>query len=172
MYIEVDDFNTNLNDLLGISTPQEVSSSDELPHAKKDENQLDERNEIYTNILNLYYDYIKSTLKKNIHLRDNLIGSMVSILILTLVFTFLSIVLVISQNLDLSNTIMALGTVFVSLLTSFIIIPTKISEYAFNKEETNQISSIIKNIQEYDMAVRDDRQKYNSYLSSNKQNKE
>lgn len=37
-----------------------------------------------------------------------------------------------------------------------IIIPTKIVEYLFNPQETQQIYEVIKNIQDYDKAVRED----------------
>ena len=41
-------------------------------------------------------------------------------------------------------------------ISAIIVIPTKIVEYLFNPKETEQISEIIKNVQTYDKAVRDD----------------
>ena len=46
---------------------------------------------------------------------------------------------------------------FVAYVTSaIIVIPTKIVEYLFNPQETQQINEVIKNIQDYDKAVRED----------------
>ena len=44
----------------------------------------------------------------------------------------------------------------ISFISAIIVITTKIVEYLFNPKETEQISEIIKNIQTYDKAVRDD----------------
>lgn len=44
----------------------------------------------------------------------------------------------------------------ISLVTATIVIPTKVVEYLFNPQETQQIGEIIKNIQSYDKIVRND----------------
>lgn len=44
----------------------------------------------------------------------------------------------------------------ISFLTATIVIPTKVVEYLFNPQETQQIGEIIKNIQTYDKIVRND----------------
>ncbi len=44
------------------------------------------------------------------------------------------------------NNIVAVLTAFVSLISAIIVIPTKIVEYLFNPQETQQINEIIKNI--------------------------
>lgn len=50
----------------------------------------------------------------------------------------------------------AIITSFISFISAMIIVPTKIIEYLFNPQETEQISAIIKNIQDYDKVVRED----------------
>ena len=47
-------------------------------------------------------------------------------------------------------------TAFASVISAIIVIPTKIVEYLFNPQETQQINEVIKNIQDYDKAVRED----------------
>ena len=56
----------------------------------------------------------------------------------------------------LSDNIIALITAFASVISAIIVIPTKIVEYLFNPQETQQINEVIKNIQDYDKAVRED----------------
>ena len=56
----------------------------------------------------------------------------------------------------LSDNIIALITAFASVISAIIVIPTKIVEYLFNPQETQQIYEVIKNIQDYDKAVRED----------------
>ena len=56
----------------------------------------------------------------------------------------------------LSDNTIALITAFASVTSAIIVIPTKIVEYLFNPQETQQINEVIKNIQDYDKAVRED----------------
>lgn len=44
---------------------ESADSIDELPHNRKDEKELDERNKIYTKILYNYSKYLEETLNKN-----------------------------------------------------------------------------------------------------------
>lgn len=63
------------------------------------------------------------------------------------------------RNFFAPNSIASISAIIaalVSFISSMIIIPTKITEYLFNVNETTQFGDIIKNIQEYDKAVRED----------------
>lgn len=44
---------------------ENADSIDELPHNRKDEKELDERNKVYTKILNNYSKYLEETLNEN-----------------------------------------------------------------------------------------------------------
>ena len=116
---------------------------------KNDEKELDDRNKIYSTILENYSKYLKDTLNSN---KSNkqifLIGLLVILLIIVIGF-FICLYF-------LSDNIIALITAFASVISAIIVIPTKIVEYLFNPQETQQIYEVIKNIQDYDKAVRED----------------
>lgn len=118
-----------------------------MPHNKKDEKELDERNKIYTQILDNYSKYLEETLNKNKVSKKYLINLM--IIVLVLIIGAFIIISFIGNHL-------AIISAFISLVSAIIVIPTKIVEYLFNPQETQQISEIIKNIQNYDKAIRDD----------------
>lgn len=126
---------------------ESADSIDELPHNKKDEKELDERNKIYTQILDNYSKYLEETLNKNKVSKKYLIKLM--IIVLVLIIGAFIIISFIGNHL-------AIISAFISLVSAIIVIPTKIVEYLFNPQETQQISEIIKNIQNYDKAIRDD----------------
>ena len=126
---------------------ESADSIDELPHNKKDEKELDERNKIYTQILDNYSKYLEETLNKNKVSKKYLINLMIIVLILIIgAFIIISFI----------GNHLAIISAFISLVSAIIVIPTKIVEYLFNPQETQQISEIIKNIQNYDKAIRDD----------------
>lgn len=126
---------------------ESADSIDELPHNKKDEKELDERNKIYTQILDNYSKYLEETLNKNKVSKKYLINLM--IIVLVLIIGAFIIISFIGNHL-------AIISAFISLVSAIIVIPTKIVEYLFNPQETQQISEIIKNIQNYEKAIRDD----------------
>ena len=126
---------------------ESADSIDELPHNKKDEKELDERNKIYTQILDNYSKYLEETLNKNKVSKKYLINLMIFVLVLIIgAFIIISFI----------GNHFAIISAFISLVSAIIVIPTKIVEYLFNPQETQQISEIIKNIQNYDKAIRDD----------------
>lgn len=143
-------FNNKLNEFSEDFVLDELESADsidELPHNKKDEKELDERNKIYTQILDNYSKYLEETLNKNKVSKKYLINLM--IIVLVLIIGAFIIISFIGNHL-------AIISAFISLVSAIIVIPTKIVEYLFNPQETQQISEIIKNIQNYDKAIRDD----------------
>ena len=120
---------------------ENADSIDELPHNRKDEKELDERNKVYTKILNNYSKYLEETLNENRIKKKYVIYSMIAIFVCIIAFR---------------NEPLATISAVISFISAIIVIPTKIVEYLFNPKETEQISEIIKNIQTYDKAVRDD----------------
>lgn len=151
------------------ATPEKLLSNMGA-YTTKDDESLDKRNKIYTDILDSYYNYLDRNLINNSKLRDTLINNMFTLLILSIVFTFVAIISIVSVKLNPAETIISLGTVLATEISSLALILSKISEYAFNKEETEQIGDIIKNIQDYDKAVREDRQNYRKNQEETTQN--
>lgn len=144
--------NNGLSDFSGSNVIDDlinINSSGDLPHKEKDEKELDERNKIYTDILSSYSIYLNQTLSKNTFNKKAFLIGLLIILGLIVIGFFMYLIL------DGDN-IVAVITAFISLISAIIVIPTKIVEYLFNPQETQQINEVIKNIQDYDKAVRDD----------------
>lgn len=144
--------NNGLSDFSGSNVIDDlinINSSGDLPHKEKDEKELDERNKIYTDILSNYSKYLNQTLSKNTFNKKAFLIGLLIILGLIVIGFFMYLIL------DGDN-IVAVITAFISLISAIIVIPTKIVEYLFNPQETQQINEVIKNIQDYDKAVRDD----------------
>lgn len=148
------DFDIDNNKLL------DLNSDEDLPHRKKDEKELDTRNKIYTKVLKSYNEYIEASLTSNANNKKIfMIGLFVVLGMICLIFavTVISIIIFDVNKLTAITTITAAITSFIGAI---IIIPTQMVKYLFNTEETKQIGEIIRNIQDYDKAVRDDLYKY------------
>ena len=125
-----------------------ANSLEQLPHNRKDEMELDERNKIYTNVLDNYSTYLKENLDTNKCIKKWYVGVMLAIFVLIfLLFGYICVF----KNEDFE-----MISALISLVTATIVIPTKVVEYLFNPQETQQIGEIIKNIQTYDKIVRND----------------
>lgn len=120
----------------------------ELLHciSRKDEIELDERNKIYTNLLDNYSTYLKENLDRNKCAKKSYVYIMLAVFI-SMFILFVYISLCRSGNLEI---IYAL----ISFVAATIVISTRAVEYLFNPQETQQIGEIIKNIQTYDKIVR------------------
>ena len=95
----------------------------------------------------IYIKYLEETLNENRIKKKYVIYSMIAI------FVIIAVVVCI---IAFRNEPLATISAVISFISAIIVIPTKIVEYLFNPKETEQISEIIKNIQTYDKAVRDD----------------
>lgn len=120
----------------------------QLPHNRKDEIELDERNNIYTNILDNYSKYLKENLETNKRIKNAYVSVMLAGFV---VINSICIYVYLSKNGNIK-----MISALISMVTATIVIPTKIVEYLFNPQETQQIGEIIKNIQTYDKIVRND----------------
>lgn len=120
----------------------------ELLHciSRKDEIELDERNKIYTNLLDNYSTYLEENLDRNKCAKKSYVYIMLAVFI-SMFILFVYISLCRSGNLEI---IYAL----ISFVAATIVISTRAVEYLFNPQETQQIGEIIKNIQTYDKIVR------------------
>lgn len=134
----------------------EIHSFNDLPHIENDNAVLDGRNKEYTDILIAYSDYIKQNLNKKLKYQIPIIICFFVLLFAIIIFSFVIIGVTIYLKLDYIRAISYIIPAAVSLVSAIIIIPSKITEYVFNTNETSQVSEVIKNIQEYDISVRED----------------
>lgn len=122
----------------------------ELLHciSRKDEIELDERNKIYTNSLDNYSTYLEENLDRNKCAKKSYVYIMLAVFI-SMFILFVYISLCRSGNLEIISAL-------ISFVAATIVISTRVVEYLFNPQETQQIGEIIKNIQTYDKIVRND----------------
>ena len=121
-----------------------INSSKDLPHKENDEKELDDRNKIYSTILENYSKYLKDTLNSNKSNKQIFLIGLLVILLIIVVGFFICLYF-------LNDNIIALITAFASVTSAIIVIPTKIVEYLFNiveylfnPQETQQINEVIK----------------------------
>ena len=120
----------------------------ELLHciSRKDEIELDERNKIYTNLLDNYSTYLEENLDRNKCAKKSYVYIMLAVFI-SMFILFVYIFLCRSGNLEIISAL-------ISFVAATIVISTRAVKYLFNPQETQQIGEIIKNIQTYDKIVR------------------
>lgn len=138
----------------------EIEVSNDLPHRNNDRKELDDRNEQYTQILAEYRCYIGQNLEQILDAKMKMLNTFKFLMYGIIIGSFVVIILAIVVGSANISSIVAIIGALVSLISSIIIIPTKMTEYLFNVNETMQFGDIIKNIQEYDKAIRDDLYKY------------
>ncbi|MCI9128382.1 hypothetical protein [Thomasclavelia cocleata] len=121
---------------------------------KNDNMCITKRNKSYTDILNHYEDYLENALTFKKNFRKCIVIFFIVILgIVILALVFFIGYLVLKKEFDI-NSLIALVTASATLVSTLLIIPTKITEFLFNRDEEKNMSEIIKNIQDYDKNVR------------------
>lgn len=128
---------------------------------KKGENRREEEKEvvnhlqIYTNYLNAYYNHIsKSLLFKN-EMQNKIYKLFRNVFYITVAGLIISMVILITvKGTNEFSNVISIMTIGVSLISALLIIPTKISDFVYNKDDDKNIGEIIKNIQNYDINVR------------------
>ena len=125
---------------------------------KSDVGHLDERNYIYTDLLFSYAKQYKSIAnfkitKYPVVFRCILASYMIVIGVFSIVV--LVIMYYVTQNNFNFNAAFMLLTASASLSSTLLIIPTKIIDFIFDREDNKYILEIMKHIQKYDSKVRD-----------------
>lgn len=153
---------SSLNEFSGkdAKDKNEIEFSNDLPHRNNDRKELDDRNRHYTKILAEYRWYIGQNLEQILDAKMKMLNTFKFLMYGIIIGSFVVIILAIVVGSANISSIVAIIGALVSLISSIIIIPTKMTEYLFNVNETMQFGDIIKNIQEYDKAIRDDLYKY------------
>lgn len=122
-----------------------------------DKRSLRKHNKLYTKILKRYVKNFKQTSKIKEEYKKGLINilllMMIGIPIVVFVFLYYLLENFYGQD-SLPTLISGSLTAIVSLLTAFIAIPRIIISYLFNEKEEENMTAIIKNIQDYDKQIR------------------
>lgn len=151
-------FNARFEDFpIGLDNLSSINSSQDLPHTQNDETQLDKRNNVYTTLLSSYCSYLSASVESKKKYKFWVTVILLSIIfIVTIGSIYLYYLAVTTNNNDDVANYLSIITIFISFIGSIIIIPMQIIKYIFNENEIQQIGEIIKNIQVYDKAIRDD----------------
>ena len=152
-------FNTD-NDSLSSNEDEQLIPLDdeniERTIIENDKESLNQRNKQYNEILDSYSNHIKNTLDFKQRNRDLTFKIFIWTFIIVILSIFLLIVGVCWYgNFKDIRIISLIITSLLTLITSLIVIPTKITEFIYNPNEDTQIGEIIKNLQDYDKALRD-----------------
>lgn len=127
----------------------------EFDRRKEDSKNIKERNEEYTKILIEYRDYFTKSLSFKTRYKIVSVFIFLGVLIAVVLAHCISITVMVNRGFDM-NTLVAFISTSVSLITALLVIPTKIIEFIFNRDEEKYFVEIIRNIQDYDKKVRDD----------------
>ena len=127
----------------------------EFDRRKEDRKNIKERNEEYTKILIEYRDYFTKSLSFKTRCKKVSVFIFLGVLIAVVLAHCISIAVMVNRGFDM-NTLVACISASVSLITALLVIPTKIIEFIFNRDEEKYFVEIIRNIQDYDKKVRDD----------------
>lgn len=137
------------NNYLNINSDEQMKNDDRL--------RMRERNEKYTEILNVYTINVKRVLLVKLIFR--IIFLIVSIGALVGTFGLFAYILwgVITQKIKVNyvETIVAVLSSMVSLITVFIVLPQIMTKYLFDIEEEKNIYNVVKQIQDYDQIIRE-----------------
>ena len=144
----------NLGNIIGA---QQVKSDETLLH-KSDASSLSEHNEQYTALLKAYVEDFKRNSDNKSKNKEALFkiakGLLVCIPMCTVVFMFVTLMLLALDKINMLESLPGLATVLVSLIGTFMVVPQMITKYLFNKKEEDHLAEIISKIQEYDRNIR------------------
>ncbi len=147
-FFEINDKDLIKNTIGDSSRFDDIETDDELKIS--DTNMLKRHNNQYSLLLEAYVDDINNKRKSKEIFKW--IFFMVSMALLIGVF-ILFIVLCFKKDDSLSIILSS----FATLLTSIITLPQIIAKYLFNSEDEKNINTVIKNIQDYDLKVREEK---------------
>ena len=125
-----------------------------IPTNLIEEKTIKERNEEYT-IFVEYRDYFTKSFSFKTRSKKISVIIFLGILIVVALAHCISIAVVGNRGFDVTTLVVFISA-SVSLITVLLVIPTKIIEFIFNRDEEKYSVEIIHNIQDYDKKVRDD----------------
>lgn len=156
-----DNINPSLGDFKDLSSKSEKVDEKkfDLDALKgSDTSSITDRNIRYSNVLSNYNHYLYDTceFKKTYRVLfiKFFLGLSALIIIALLILIFLIFISLFYFKTFSTEILIALVSSLISLIGSLIIIPTKLADFIYNKDEEKTISEIIKNIQDYDKEIR------------------
>lgn len=138
------------------NSTEEAAPYDDDANNKNDWEQIKKRNAKYTEFLDRYYSYINKVLQFKEDKRIRIYQYSLIILAIPMLAIAVTLYILSKNDFNSINNLIAYITALGALISSMIVIPTKIGEYLFNNDDTLQMVEIIKNIQDYDKNVRTD----------------
>lgn len=141
----------------GETSGRSIDDEAEKESRKFDFTHLNKRNDLYTNILR---DYVERSAAISEFKRDKY-EVVFNVIVACFIIVIIVFAIAVSKIVDYGvgngfdvNDIVALVAASVSLASTLLVIPTKIIEFIFDREDDSHISEILKCIQEYDKTVR------------------
>lgn len=133
----------------------EVIKNDGVILRKSDINAMQSHNISFDELLKTYVKNTKSNLLMKLILKWVFFICCMLILIVLFGFLIYSSKYCLKNEVSQNSLITVMVANVISFLTSFIVLPHTIANYLFNNKEDENMTQIIKNIQDYDKNIRD-----------------
>lgn len=114
-----------------------------------EEIRLDERNGYYTTVIKTCSKFFVDSVEFKTEYRKKTYYFFVTLLCVIIVISLTAIFILIQQGLSLQN-LAAVATSAGTIISAIIVLPAKIVEFIFNKDEDKMMAEIIKSTQEFD----------------------
>lgn len=133
----------------------EVIKNDDVILRKSDINAMQSHNTSFDELLKAYVKNTKRNLLMKLILKVIFFICCMLILIVLFAFLIYSSMYCLKNEVSQNSLITVMVANVISFLTSFIVLPHTIANYLFNNKEDENMTQIIKNIQDYDKNIRD-----------------
>lgn len=108
------------------------------------QNQKIANNKAFADILNIYSDYTKSSLKIKEKNKKWFCGVSLGILSITIIVSLTFMYLILKSDIDFLDKIIQLIPVIISFLTPLLILPSTIAKYLFTTKDEDNMLEILK----------------------------
>lgn len=136
--------NSNLVGDIAKAVKTHIGTDNDLQDERK------KREQNYSQLISVYTDFIDKTIKFKNRARLFTFFVFSGLLILIILFTIIVFGIVIRKNkADIGSYVIVISTI-VTFVSTIIIIPQKMVEFIFNKDEDKYIVELIKNTQNFD----------------------
>lgn len=131
-----------------------MSNNNYLPNDNTLTQEEKVRNTEYTTLIQNYQTYLKKTLNFKLHTRWIAFVIFVGCFVIITVISCMILCHISHAKVSNLKDLVSLLTASISLVSTVIVLPTKIIDFIYNKDEDSYIVDIIKSTQEYDKAKR------------------
>lgn len=140
---------------LALDEPIEKEAQEELKNQNADRNNVNNRTQLLTQLLNNYVGFYEERASQSDQLRKDFYTMSIALLaFLTVCFPAAILVLLWTGKITDMNAAIGLISASAGIVTSIIVLPKTIAEYLFSTEEDSKNADIVKEIIKSDLEIR------------------